>query len=82
MLFPVPHPPLFLTASSNTRLLPDPVYQLGDTCVNTRLVTSGTALAPTHDSGLEPLPTLLKTCQGSSGVPLVKHEGFLDWVWM
>lgn len=83
-LFPALHTTLFLTASSNTCLLLDPLSELGDAGVDTGLVATSTALTPTHNAGLEPLPTLLKTHQGATGVSLVnmvKEEWLLDWVW-
>ena len=85
-VFPILQPSLFLTSSSsNPRFFFDPVSQLGDTRVDARLVPTSTALAPAHYTCLEPLPTLLKTCQGSSGVSLVsttRRKRFLDWVRM
>lgn len=71
-LFASLHPSPFLTASSNPGLLPDPLSQLGDPAVDTRLVPTSTALTPAHDAGLEPLPTLLETHQGTSGVSLAR----------
>lgn len=76
-----------LTSSSNSCLLPDPLSQLGDARVHTRLVPTTAALAPAHDAGLEPLPTLLETRQGPTGVSLVigsedGEEWLSDWVWM
>lgn len=84
-LFPALHPSLLLTASSNPCLLPDPFSQLGDARVDTGLVPTSTALAPAHNAGLEPLPTLLKTHQGAPGVSLVsavRGDRLLYWVWM
>lgn len=84
-LFPTLHPSLCLTTSSNPRLLLNPVSQLCDTRVDTGLVPTSTALTPAHNAGLEPLPTLLETHQGASGVSLVRTvrgERLLDLVWM
>ena len=70
--FPSLHPFPFLAASSNPGLLPDPLPQLGDPAVDTGLVPTSAALAPAHDAGLEPLPTLLEAHQGTSGVSLAR----------
>lgn len=78
------HPSLRLMSSSNICHLLDPVSQLGDARVDTGLVPTSAALAPAHDAGLEPLPTLLETHQGAAGVSLVSGVGggwLLDWYW-
>ncbi len=83
-LFPTLHPSLCLTTSSNPCLLLNPLSQLGDARVDTGLVPTSTALTPAHNAGLEPLPTLLETHQGASGVSLVRTvrgERLLDLVW-
>lgn len=78
LLLPTPRPFLFFTPSSNPRLFPDPFSQLGDARVDAGLVPTSAAFTPAHNSGLEPLPTLLETHQGSSGVSLVSRG--VGWV--
>lgn len=67
---------------SNPCLIFDPVSQLGNARVNPRLVPTCTALAPTHDAGLEPLPALLEAHQGSSRVSLMITAKVSHWDWM
>lgn len=67
---------------SNSYLLFDPFSQLGNACVNPRLVPTCTALTPTDNAGLEPLPTLLEAHQGSSRVSLMITAKVSHWDWM
>lgn len=78
-------PSLFPTQTSNICLLFNPFSELGDACVDTRLVPTSAALSPAHNARLEPLPALFEAREGASRVTLVIMVGgewLLDCIWM